>query len=377
MQVLLVVALLLACAGAARPRAAVATGCATPRDVSALAAASSTLLFAGTSDGGLYRSTDAGHCWLRLGSYPPGIQIGTLLALPGARPVVIAGGSFLVSTAQRSWTLYRSVDGGRTWTSALNGLPRTQIVPVQISVATSGTLVLSYLCPRDQESFGSKPLCVKGLARSADAGASWRPVGPPATVERGVVALSGGAFLALERPARAGNSADSHLYRSPDDGRTWHDVGALRSGTGAAGQINGGGIGAFFAVPWDSRQILAGGDVQYLQPVVYRSLDGGAHWSSSPWHPARSRGLFTEPFVAAFAALTTSHTLLLSDWGAIYRSTDGGAHWTRATGLPVLADGSRTRIWMLLATPDGATAYAATALGVYRSVDDGRMWQRA
>jgi photosystem II stability/assembly factor-like uncharacterized protein len=209
-----------------------------------------------------------------------------------------------------------------------------------------------------------------------DAGATRQPVGPPAIAQRGVVALSGGAFLALERPARVTGSADSHLYRSSDDGRTWHDVGALRAGTGATGQVNGSGIGAFFAVPWDARQILAGGDVQTLSAVVYGSSDGGVRWSSL-WRPARSAGFLTEPFVAAFVALAKSRTLLLSDWGAIYRSTDNGLHWARAGTLSGVVAGSRTRIWTLLAALDGATAYAATASGVYRSADDGRTWQRA
>ncbi|HWE63837.1 MAG TPA: sialidase family protein, partial [Chloroflexota bacterium] len=95
-----------------------------PNYVTALANGPGGELLAGTGDGLLARSTDRGGCWSAIAGLPKGIQIGTLLAVPGHTGWLIAGGSFLISTKAGSFVLYRSEDNGQTWTAATSGLSR-------------------------------------------------------------------------------------------------------------------------------------------------------------------------------------------------------------------------------------------------------------
>ncbi len=347
--------------------------CANPRAVTALATGPGHTLLAGTRGEGLYRSTDGGACWTLITTFPANAEVGTLLVPPGHPHIIVAGSSFVVSTQVSDIGVYRSDDGGRIWTSATTGLPHTPILPFNLAASPhTGALVLSYVCYQDQdyEHPLAVPRCPRGLARSGDGGRTWRAVGPPAQTEsaRGVVALADGTFLALQLPVRARGNAAGYIYRSRDDGRSWQAAARLPNPT-APDYFNFGGIASFYAVPWDTRRVFIGADDERYRALAYRSTDGGFHWSR-PWSP-KTHTFPTDAAVIAFAGVSRTHTLLLSDFGRVYRSTDGGTAWNRSnTGLP---DGKT--VWTLLAPAGGSTVYAGTADSIYTSADDGRTWR--
>jgi photosystem II stability/assembly factor-like uncharacterized protein len=352
-------------------------GCTAFPYVSALVTAPNGSLLAGTRDGHLYRSVIGGLCWAELTSFPNKVEIGTLLVPPGRPHTILAGGSWVASVQSQSRVLYRSDDDGQTWSSATAGLPHTAILPVTIAASQRGTLVLSFICPQAYQSAQAKGLCPQGLARSVDGGRSWHPVGPPVLENRNVIAMPDGTFLALLEMPGKGSRAPGSLYHSVDDGRTWQPV-IVQSGTGDRNALDDlGGISAFFAVPWQPTNLLIGTDLRYFTATVYRSQDGGGHWSVA-WsaREAKVKSAFSEPAVVSFAALPRTHTLLFSDLGGVYRSVDAGSTWTRTTIRPTTDTAAPSQFWTLLAAPDGATAYAGSGAGVFRSGDDGKTWTR-
>lgn len=256
--------------------------------------------------------------------------------------------------------LYRSTDGGAHWTDAISGLPKTAILPVQLARASDGAVLLAFMCPADQPAAPRIRHCPQGLARSVDDGHSWHPVGPPMAQARGVVALADGSLLAA---TLSSTPTGGSIYTSRDDGRTWHLIGNAPQGLA--------GMARLYAVPWEPRGVIGVGDAQYFQASLFRSTDGGAHWTVA------ARGVFQPSALAlmAITGLSRTHTLLAGGFGILvaaytYRSADGGATWTHGSALP-----ARTA-WALLTSADGATVYAARADGVFRSLDDGRTWQR-
>lgn len=140
---------------------------------------------------------------------------------------------------------------------------------------------------------------------------------------------------------------------------------------------------------------------------VYVTRDDGAHWALA------SQGLPDDSVITALAVLRDPNIVLAGTHVGIYRTRDGGASWTSvdprlasqnvhaflidpqtpttiyaATALTVLksenagetwsdvgADLKAVRVWMLAASLDGATLYAATDVGVYTSRERGTRWQ--
>lgn len=130
-----------------------------------------------------------------------------------------------------------------------------------------------------------------------------------------------------------------------------------------------------------------GGSITYEGTGLYRSTDGGAHWtrlglrdsgaiSAITVDPADPRRLY----VAAAGSLYNAG----GDRG-VYRSEDGGATWQRIlegenafTGATeIVVDGDRLYavLWDHRRTPSLRT-YGGVGSGVFRSTDDGRTWQR-
>lgn len=127
---------------------------------SPLYAADQTLFLASPTKG-LYRSTDRGDNWTKIGTGgPPGF--GALSMSPGypAHPVFLAGGE--------KEGLFRSEDGGASFTDANAGLPAGLLKDVE-SIALSPQFVT------DGTAFAS--ILALGTYKSTDFGATWAPVG--------------------------------------------------------------------------------------------------------------------------------------------------------------------------------------------------------
>jgi photosystem II stability/assembly factor-like uncharacterized protein len=97
---------------------------------------------------------------------------------------------------------------------------------------------------------------------------------------------------------------------------------------------------------------------------VYRSSDGGAHWTDA------STGLSGTARAVHSLAVIGDGSLFAATGGGVYRSTDGGGHW--------LAAGLSTRAIYSLATHmDGHVALLAGGDGgIFRSDDLGAHWRR-
>lgn len=277
---------------------------------------------------GLYRSRDDGASWQVLafgGSYVASVAVD-----PHRSSVQLAAVRDFQPPAS-SAQLWRSLDGGSTWTAELAGDSLMGITPDPAHPGTEFVL-------------GSEQ-----TYESVDYGASWRQlqtVGPLRAFAASPAGLLYGAPFPYNVPAG--------VLRSSDGGRTWSPDPFGNSGDSRPLDF----VTTMAVDGANPQQVLAGGSAG-----VWRSEDGGISWLPS------SRGMLAA--APDSVAVGADGTVFCTVAGQVLRSRNRGAHWQlpapRLSAGPsqVVTDPVHASVLYWLNGPDGLA----------RSSDSGRSWQ--
>ena len=214
-------------------------------------------------------------------------------------------------------------------------------------------------------------------------GLRWRLIGP----------FRGGRVVAV-----AGVPGDSTtFYFGSVDGGVWKTTDAGVVWTPISDGQPVGSIGALAVAPSDSRVIYAGaGETDIRSDLasgngVYKSTDGGSSWNPTGLEDTRQISRIVidpqDPSIVYVGAL--GHAYGPNEQRGVYKSVDGGAHWSRvlnlgseigisdlamATSSPHLlfagAWHTHRPPWSTYAPIDGHGS------GLYRSQDAGKTWSR-
>jgi len=233
------------------------------------------VVYAATS-GGLFRSTDQGVNWTRLVEPAAGEQMWSVLIHPANQRTILTGCAPLA--------VYRSDDGGESWRK----MPRPGLGERMVGAFPSRVMRMSIAPSRPDVIWAA--LEVNGAMYSTDGGESWHDASDELVrlshqphLESAILtkdksegmldvhavcvspAAPGAAFLAL----RMG------LFRSDDDGSTWHDLGI---GQHAAHLRYGRDI---VVAPWDANTLFAcvADAARGQAGRLYRSQDLGRNWA--------------------------------------------------------------------------------------------------
>jgi photosystem II stability/assembly factor-like uncharacterized protein len=173
---------------------------------------------------GIYRSTDAGQTWTHLG-LRDGQQIPALAVDPRDRNRVYAAvlGHPYGANAERG--IFRSADGGATWEKVLYIDENTGACDIQIDPQNPDTLYAGFFEGRHAPwEFGNNYAGPQGgLFKSTDGGRSW------SKLTNGLPAVTSQAYLSISRsnPRRLyallpdGIKGPNHIYRSDYAGASW------------------------------------------------------------------------------------------------------------------------------------------------------------
>ncbi len=319
------------------------------------------------NNGGVWKSTDAGHIWVPIFDDQPTGSIGALALAPSNPEIIYVGSGEGLRRPDLSVGdgIYKSTDGGKTWQHL--GLRDAQQIgailvdpkdPNRVFVAAAG------------HPYG--PNAERGIYRSVDGGKTWEKVLSKtddvggidlAFDPRNAQTIYGVLWASRRPPWTTGNSyeaAGSGLYKSEDGGKTWRELTkGLPSGS------NLGRIGLAIA-PSDPKRMYA-----MVQSAtvggVYRSDDAGESWTrTNSEERVCGRG---DDFAFIRVHPNNPDTVYVPNTST-YRSTDGGHTFTAIKGAPGGDD--YHAIWINPANPQ--ILALASDQGATISVNGGATW---
>jgi photosystem II stability/assembly factor-like uncharacterized protein len=297
-------------------------------------------VYAGTGGDGVYRSLDGGATWSPANEGMGDVSIQSL-AIDPQDPLTLYAGRDQYVDPQGSG-LYKTTDGGATWIHIDDQLLRhfSVIFDIVVDPVTPSTL---YASTQDPDSYAPG-----GVLKSTDGGETW------VTASTGLFDLYV-ADLSIDPSApgtlyAAGNAG---VFKTTDGAATWtpNSVGML-----------GTEVISLATDPADPSAVYAG----TTTAGVFRSTSNGRRWS-----PARSglsatwpiQALAVDPFAPATVYAGTQG-------GGVYKTSDAGTTWS------LTSSGLRDRNVLALALDPVAegVAYAGTLDGVYKTTDGAANW---
>jgi photosystem II stability/assembly factor-like uncharacterized protein len=288
--------------------------------------------YAAAAGGGVWKTTDAGRTWSALTDSKPIATVGAIAVAPSNPRVVYIG------TGQpeprydvgAGTGVYRSADAGRTWQGL--GLAATRhIGAIVVDRRNADTVLVA----AQGHLFG--PNEERGVYRSEDGGRTWTrslfvdtatgavdlAVDPanPDVVFAATWTARVWPWLSYFTPVEGDGSA---LWRSTDGGRNWQRLGGEGWPTGPLGRI-----GVAVTRAGSALRIYASVDRSAGDGGLYRSDDGGGHWrrvNEASW--------LTVWYMSRLTVSPNDPDTLYTIGRSVHESKDGGATFTIVRGAP-------------------------------------------
>ncbi|MGH9476434.1 MAG: VPS10 domain-containing protein [Terriglobales bacterium] len=283
------------------------------------------VFYFGSVDGGVWKTTNAGESWMPLFDHEPVQSIGAMEVAPSDPNVIYVGTGEACLRNDISYGdgMYKSTDAGKTWQHI--GLDDTQHIanlivdpkdPNRVFVAAMG--------------HASGPNPERGIFRSLDGGQTWSKVLYKDDKTGGVdiafdpqnsQVLYAALYQFLRLPWRADSGGPgSGLYKSTDGGNTWTQLTRHGLPGGVWGRIG-------VAVAPSGQRIYA--LIEAKDGGLYVSDDAGATWKLvNSDDQYRQRAWY---FTHLFADPKSDATVYIENTG-LFRSTDGGVKFQAIHG---------------------------------------------
>jgi sortilin (neurotensin receptor 3) len=309
---------------------------ANPQPIGAIAMASDGALYAGTGESGpgggsityggrgLYKSTNGGASWTNVGLRDT-VTTGRIVVDPAnpERIFVASSGDLFNPGGGRG--VYRSIDGGASWSRVLAG-----------DTATTGAVDLAIDPQNPQRIFAAMWDHIRypnlrvyggvgsGVYRSTDGGDTWQRLagglpGPSADVGRIGVAIAPSNPNRVYAIVIKTDGTFRNLYRSSDGGETWQAL--TDPGLAGSQSTYGWWFGRLWVDPVNAQHVFAAGI------ELEESTNGGSSWIGQFSVHADQHGM-------AWSTVQAGLVYLGND-GGVYRSTSNGTGgWVHAQVEP-------------------------------------------
>ena len=273
---------------------------------------------AGGDGDGMYKSTDAGKTWTKIGLEATH-RISKMLVDPKDPNLVVAG-ALGDGNSGEAGGIYRTADGGRTWQKVLTPAGVTAVRDLAYDFSAPNLMFATTM----------------GTGGGFGGGGGGRAGNAPAPV-----------------PPK--------LFKSSDEGQTWAEVKTLPPYNGR--------ISVAVAMHTNGQRIFLVGSPLENGSGLYRSDDGGATWKHMGSDDTRvangqgnyQSGVFVDPKNQDIVYVTSI---------ALMRSTDGGATFIPFKGAP----GGEDYHMMWIDPTNGQRMLLGVDQGANVTLDGGRTW---
>lgn len=249
-------------------------------------------LWAAGGDRGLYKTTDGGLTWKAVLTISPDTGVGDMVMDPRKPDVIYAAAlqrrravGQLIGGGPESG-LYKSTNGGDTWTKLTNGLPSVEMGRIGLGINWRNPKTV-YALVTAQKGEG-------GFFRSDDAGATWKRIGTEIRIARGGTPPTAGE-------PQGGRGSNDDWYRGGDPGY-YNEI---------------------FVDGHDPETIWS------AETNIDRSTDGGKTWTTVPLP-----GVHVDHHEIVFDPADPKHYIIGND-GGLYESWDGLKTFRHFTNLPL------------------------------------------
>jgi photosystem II stability/assembly factor-like uncharacterized protein len=325
----------------------------------------STTFYFGAVNGGVWKTSDAGTVWMPVFDKQPVGSIGAIAVAPSDPKTIYAGTgeSDIRSDLSSGNGVYKSIDGGSTWTHIglddTRQISRIVIDPQNPNIVYVGALGHAY-GPNDQ----------RGVFKSVDGGAHWTKsldagseigVSDLAICSGNPQLLFAGTWHSHRPPWSTYAPIDGPgggLYRSQDAGKTWSRLSDKGLPEGDWGRIG-------VDVAPDGKRVYA--LIQAKKAGLYRSDDGGSTWT------LENADLRLTSRAWYFNSITIdpqNPDVIYVPNVALYRSEDGGKTISVVRGAPGGDD--YHQLWV--DPKNSASMVLGTDQGTSVSLDRGQTW---
>lgn len=280
------------------------------------------------------RSNNFDIPWTIEGPYNLGGRVNTVAINPTNSNIMYAG------TAQGG--IYKTTNGGTTWVSVVDTLSYFAVGDIKIDPNNHNIIYAGLGDPN----ISGYPAIGNGLLKSTDAGATWHNIGLSDTriiAKVEIHPLNSNIIYAATMGLPFEKNNARGLYKSNDGGQTWAQKLFINDSTGIIDLVlDKTDTNILYAVSWSRIRQNLYSVIANADSKIWKSTDGGNNWTQL------TNGLPTGAFSRiSISRSEQNHNTLYAlyvdsaslEMFGVYKTTDGGANWVMTSIAPVPALG--------------------------------------